>query len=69
VGRLPFKERKGKNVNEPNLEILNTHDVAKIMKCGVRKIQRLAASGDLPMKLFGGEYVITLKRLEEFLAS
>ena len=50
-------------------EVLNTRDVSRIMKCGVRKVQRMAALGLLPMKLFGGEYVITRKRLEEYLDS
>jgi len=50
-------------------EVLLVPDVAEIMKCGVRKIQRMAKSGQLPMKLFGGEYVITRKRLQEYLDS
>ena len=48
-------------------EVLNTRDVAKIMRCGVRKVQRLATRGQIPMKKFGGEFVITRKRLNEFL--
>lgn len=48
-------------------EVLSTSDVAKIMKCGVRKVQRMAASGQIPMKKFGGEFIITRKRLNEFL--
>lgn len=54
--------------NDP-YEVLSARDVARIMKCGVRKIQRMAALGQLPMKLFGGEYVITWKRLQEYLDS
>ena len=50
-------------------EVLNTRDVARIMKCGKRKVQRMARLGQLPMKLFGSEYVITRKRLEEYLES
>jgi excisionase family DNA binding protein len=50
-------------------EVLSTHDVAKIMKCSVRKVQRMAATGQLPMKRFGCEYVITRKRLHEYLDS
>jgi hypothetical protein len=48
-------------------EVLNTRDVAKIMHCGVRKVQREVACGRLPMKKFGGEFIITRKRLNEFL--
>ena len=48
-------------------EVLNTRDVARIMKCGVRKVQRLATCGLIPMKKFGGEFIITRKRLNEFL--
>ena len=48
-------------------EVLNTRDVARIMKCGVRKVQRLATCGQIPMKKFGGEFIITRKRLNEFL--
>jgi len=50
-------------------EVLNTRDVARIMKCGVRKVQRMAASRQLPMKLFGCEYVITRHALQEYLDS
>ena len=48
-------------------EVLNTRDVARVMKCGVRKVQRLATCGQIPMKKFGGEFIITCKRLNEFL--
>ena len=48
-------------------EVLNTRDVARILKCGVRKVQRAARSGELPMKLFGSEFIITRKRLQEYL--
>ena len=48
-------------------EVLDSRDVAREMKCGVRKIQRMATKGELPMKRFGGEWVITRKRLQEFL--
>ena len=48
-------------------EVLNTRDVAKILRCGRRKVQREAACGKLPMKKFGGEFIITRKRLNEFL--
>jgi excisionase family DNA binding protein len=54
--------------NESDLyEVLSTCDVARIMKCGVRKVQRMAALGQLPMKLFGSEYIITRKKLQEYL--
>jgi helix-turn-helix protein len=56
--------------SERNLhEVLNTRDVAKIMRCGVRKVRCEAAAGKLPMKKFGGEFIITRKRLNEFLDS
>ena len=48
-------------------EVLNTRDVAKIMKSSTRKIQRLVVRGELPMKRFGSQYFITRKRLEEYL--
>lgn len=48
-------------------EVLNTRDVARIMNCSVRKVQRLATRGQIPMKKFGGEFIITRKRLNEFL--
>jgi excisionase family DNA binding protein len=55
-----------KSENSP-YEVLNTKDVARIMKCSARKIQRLVVRGELPMKPFGSQYVITRKRLEEYL--
>jgi excisionase family DNA binding protein len=48
-------------------EVLHTKDVARIMKCSTRKIQRLVVRGELPMRTFGSQYVITRKRLEEYL--
>lgn len=53
--------------SQNNLEVLNTRDVAKIMKCCLRKIQKLAHTGELPMKRFGKEYITTRQRLEEYL--
>jgi hypothetical protein len=43
------------SANKDPYEVLNTRDVAKILRCGRRKIQREAACGKLPMKKFGGE--------------
>jgi excisionase family DNA binding protein len=54
---------------DDSYEVLSTRDVAKIMKCGVRKVQRMASTGQLPMKRFGSEYVISRKRLQEYLDS
>lgn len=63
------KEQDNGRRSSSEVEVLNTRDIARIMKCGVRKVQRLAAEGKLPMKLFGGEYVITRKRFEEYIES
>jgi excisionase family DNA binding protein len=63
------KEQGNSRNYSSEVEVLTTRDVARIMKCGVRKIQRLAAEGKLPMKLFGGEYVISRKRFEEYIES
>jgi excisionase family DNA binding protein len=48
-------------------DVLNAADVAAIMRCGKRKVQKMVAVGKLPMRRWGGRLIITRKRLEEFL--
>jgi excisionase family DNA binding protein len=63
------KEQGNGRTSSSEVEVLTTRDVARIMKCGVRKVQRMASTGQLPMKRFGSEYVITRKRLQDYLDS
>jgi len=55
-------------MNTPtSLEVLTTADVAKLLRCCVRKVQKLARTRELPMKRCGKQFYITRQRLEEYL--
>lgn len=67
--RPPLLRSTGKQMSDPQDEILTIDEVAAFLKAGKRTVYRLAASGKLPAFKLGGTWRFRRADLDQWIAS